>query len=273
MGKILQSINLASKFVDKLKQQNSIMKSCLSAADNTKPNSLFAKRLGTLDSKKLYKDQVQIDDSILNKFKNTSLSLFDENYLGSKVQCVEALNSKNPRELVFLLDNETGECVGKYAGDAKSCKFDSPLPSRSLTLLHGHAPIEGTTKTLPVSFQDFLVLNNNNSIHKIIAFDKRGRKTFLAKGVGYEALDKSKLSTLKKEYVKHLLDNSSKDDTKHIDSLMDYCKANPNNCESIKWKVAEKITNLQYKESAVELIDSFWKNNAKSLNLEYYSGI
>lgn len=264
-------LKISNKVVNTCKQYNNIANA--NAVKKMGSNSVFSEQLGHLDSTKINKSKKAIDEVKLKKITNNSLTPFQKSYMDSKYKCIEALNSAQPRELVFLLDSKSGKVVGEFVGDAKSCVINGKINGDEVVLLHGHPSINGSSKTLPVSLQDFIVLNENSNLKQIIAFDKKGHKSSLTKQKDYKTLSNLEMRDLKDSYLRYLLDNSSKKDTKSINDLMAYCTANPNNCESIKRKVAEEITNLQYKENSADLIDGFWKDRAKSLNLEYYSGI
>lgn len=264
-------LKVSNKVLDKYKQYNSIVES--QAVSKKVTNSIFGEQLGHLNSAKVTKPKVQVDEVKLKKYANKSLTPYQKSYMDSKYKCIEALNSSKPKELAFLLDSKSGKVIGEFSGDAKSCVISGKINGDEVVLLHGHPVINGSSKTLPVSLQDFVVLNDNSNLKQIIAFNRKGHKYSLTKMDGYQKLSSSEMKGVKDSYLRYLLNNSSKNDTKTISDLIAYCKANPNNCESIKGKVAEEITNLQYKEAAADLIDEFWKNNAKSLNLEYYSGI
>lgn len=264
-------LKVSNKVLDKYKQYNSIVES--QAVSKKVTNSIFGEQLGSINSTKVTKPKVQVDEIKLKKYAQKSLTPYQKSYMDSKYKCIEALNSSKPRELAFLLDSKSGKVVGEFAGDAKSCVINGKISGEEVVLLHGHPAINGSSKTLPVSLQDFVVLNDNSNLKQIVAFNRKGHKYSLTKMEGYQKLSNSEMKGLKDSYLMYLLNNSSKKDTTKIRDLVAYCKANPNNCDSIKGKVAEEITNLQYKEAAADLIDEFWKNNAKSLNLEYYSGI
>lgn len=264
-------LKVSNKVIDKYKQYNSLVDS--QAVSKKVTNSIFGEQVERFNSAKVMKPKVQVDEVNLKKYVSNSLTPFQKSYMDSKYKCIEALNSSQPRELAFLLDSKSGKVIGKYAGDANSCVINGKINGDEIVLLHGHPTIKGSSKTLPVSIQDFVVLNDNSNLKQIVAFNRKGHKYSLTKMEGYQKLSNSEMKGLKDSYLRYLLNNSSKKDTKGIRNLIAYCKANPNNCESIKGKVAEEITSLQYKETAADLIDEFWKNNAKSLNLEYYSGI
>lgn len=264
-------LKVSNKVVKAYEQYNNVVNN--SAVKKMASNSVFSESVSKVNAGKYSKTKVPLDNVELKKYSNKSLTPFQKSYMNSKYKCVEALNSSKPKEVAILLDSKSGKVLGEFSGDAKSCIINGKIIGEDVVVLHGHPALKGSSKTLPVSFQDFLVLNSNDNIKQVIAFDKSGHKYYLKKLEEYKQLSTLNLRSLKNEYLKYLLENSSKQDTKHINDLVAYCKANPNNCESIKNKVAEEITNLQYKESAVDLIDGFWKDNAKSLNLEYYSGI
>lgn len=266
INKLLKASN---KVVKVYKQYNNIVNT--NSVKKMSSGGIFSEQLGTLDSAKIDKTKISLDQ--VKKYSNKSLTPFQKSYYDSKYKCIEALNSSKPKEVAFLLDSKSGKVLGEFSGDAKSCIINGKISGDDVVLLHGHPALKGSSKTLPVSFQDFIVLNDNSNLKQIIAFDKKGHKYSLTKQKDYKKLSTIEMKGLKDSYLRYLLDNSSKKDTKTISDLMAYCKANPNNCESIKGKVAEEITNLQYKETAADLIDEFWKEKAKSINLKYYSGI
>ena len=69
--------------------------------------------------------KINLDEKVINSITNKTLKdPYQQAYTGYIYSCVEALNSSNPKELVFLIDNKTGECIAKAAGDAVSCSFE-----------------------------------------------------------------------------------------------------------------------------------------------------
>ena len=212
--------------------------------------------------------KINLDEKVINSITNKTLKdPYQQAYTGYIYSCVEALNSSNPKELVFLIDNKTGECIAKAAGDAVSCSFDKPTFKNTATLLHGHTPIDDSS-TLPVSLQDFIVLNNNKKINQIIAFDKKGKKSFFKKTDAFKQLSAQEMKKLKHSYMEYLLNNSESKDQKHIKSLIQYCKSNPNST-GVKAEIVKSFNELQYKKYSGDIIDEFWKLKSPELNIEY----
>ena len=264
VNKFLKNINIFTKN----KQYQQQLADIALSSEKFKNNNILKSVKSPIDfSFSGQNSNVDLKNSLAS-INNFCKDPYKQAYIGYKYSCVEALNSSNPKELVFLLDNKTGECVEKAVGDAVSCEFNKPAGKRLVSLLHGHAPILDGTETLPVSLQDFIVLNNNKNITQIVAFDKKGKESYLKKLDTFEQLSSSGLKELKKSYMKYLLDNSPKKDVEYINSLRTYCKYNPDST-GVKSQIAKSITGLQNKEYSKELVNEFWKEKAAELNLEY----
>lgn len=198
------------------------------------------------------------------------------NYLRAntyKDRCIQSVNSNNPREVAFLLDNDTGVCLGEFQGDAGLCEISakslkSKLGKHSFTLMHSHPPIEGVPDmSLPVSLQDFEVMNNTD-ISKLIAYNAKGEYSSLKKSCDYVPLDKASVKELKKEYFEFLLNNSDPTETQKLKELLRYTAKNPN-ASAVKHEIAQRMTALQFKQGADRVIDSFWSKFAEKIKLIY----
>lgn len=192
------------------------------------------------------------------KFQNVPDAFTQDMY---KLRCVEALKSDKPYELAILLDKKSGKFINEYSGNALECKID--LPSNSAVLLHGHPPINGVS--LPVSVQDFILMNNSN-IDKIVAYNIKGQQSLLQKNANFVRLNPKQISRLKGDYIDFLIKTAP--DTCQINDLIKYCLKNKDSL-MVKQEIAERLTGLQYKSP--EIIDDFWHKKAPQLNLEYFS--
>lgn len=192
-----------------------------------------------------------------------------------KTKCLEALQGPNPREVVYVLEQNTGSCFTEAVGDASSCAvklktIQTLNKNASMVLLHGHPDISKEAGSLPVSLQDFLVLNNNKQLQKIIAYNSKGEQSFLRKKPEYKPLSEEQIKDLKNKYMKAFINESKPEQTDKIKELIDYSSKN-HNSNAVKAEIAERLNKLQEEKSAKKIIDRFWSKNADRLNLIYYS--
>ena len=192
-----------------------------------------------------------------------SPDVFSQNI--GKQKCINALKCKNPYELVVTIDKSSGKILGEFIGDLQKCHVKLPQETSPLVLLHGHVSVK--EKTLPVSLQDFLLMNDTN-VNKIIAYNKNGQESYLQKNANFTRLNKNQIEQLKVSYLHHILNNASSEDTAKLKSLIKYCIKNKNS-KLVKQEIVEKINDLQFKSDG--LVDKFWRKNASKLNLEYFS--
>lgn len=219
-----------------------------------------------------------VSDSIMHSVTKESISstLFSKlgNLTGheaAKLRCVTALCGKNPREAVCIVDKKSGELLTSSIGDAESCVIDlglNGLKGRDLILYHGHVQTP-SGKTLPVSLQDFLVMNDTN-IEKIIAFNSNGKQSFLKKNPNFNTLNSDEIIQLKNQYRQALLAGSKAADTAKIRELQDYVSKHPD-ARGVKVEIVERLNALQQKDNAHDIIDKFWRHNAHNYNLTYFS--
>lgn len=183
-------------------------------------------------------------------------------------KCIEALRSDKPYELACLVDEKSGKCFGEYAGDAKSCIIDAKCSSSPMILYHGHPPVHDSI-SLPVSLQDFLVMNSS-SINKVVAYNIKGEKSFLRKTPEFKQLSKIQIIKLKESFMKYFIDNIDSVEKDKIKSLIEFCNINKDS-EAIKSEIAHILNQLQKNPESSKIIDSFWRKNADSLCLTYFS--
>lgn len=212
----------------------------------------------SMNTNKVYKGAKKIYHT--NLISNDS---FFENVY--KLKCIQALKSQNPYELAIVIDKLSGKSIGEFYGVGKSCEFILPNSSNSLILIHGHPRIGEFT--LPVSIQDFIVLNNNSNLDKVVAYNINGEQSFLQKSKGYNQLTNNEIDNMKFCYIQFLINNAAKDKKLKIKELISYCKKNENNL-FIKQKIAENLDELQY--TPENLVNKFWQENAKHYKLEYF---
>jgi Fe-S oxidoreductase len=123
--------------------------------------------------------------------------------------------------------------------------------------------------TLPVSLQDFIVLNNTK-LQKITAFNSKGMSSTLEKTENYVTLKPEAIDNLKRLYLKELLDQSPRDKTDYIRELLRQSKENQAN-SALKREITNRLNDLQYQEGADLIIDGFWKKHANKYGLNYTS--
>lgn len=182
-----------------------------------------------------------------------------------KSKCVEALKGKNPYELAIIIDKNTGKCLGEFVGGGASCEISLPAGNSPLVLLHGHPSVNNIT--LPVSLQDFMLMNGSN-IDKIIAYNSKGEQSFLRKMPDFVRLNADEISQLKADYIRYVIGAAPLEEANKIKNLMKYCTEN-RNAISVKQEIVERINSLQY--SSAGIVNNFWRKNSKKLNLEYFS--
>ena len=86
--------------------------------------------------------KINLDEKVINSITNKTLKdPYQQAYTGYIYSCVEALNSSNPKELVFLIDNKTGECIAKAAGDAVSHEHHAVALLERRDVLRLHAAV------------------------------------------------------------------------------------------------------------------------------------
>jgi len=189
-------------------------------------------------------------------------------YTVCKNKCIQALQGKNPYEKVFILNKENNTIIKELDGDLGCCYIDKIFLKRGpLKILHGHTSFENNC-TSPVSFQDFKLLNDNPNIVEISAFDSLGKESVLKKNDNYSCLSKKQFNDLKNTYIKYLLEYADKPDREKILELHQYCKTHEKS-RAVQAKIAELLTELQYKKGGVNAIDAFWRENAERLNITY----
>ena len=217
-------------------------------------NSIFDKGI---EFEKLAKmDSIKISDNMKAKFK-----------------CIEALNSPNPVERVILIDKATGKIALERTGDAQNCAVMfsnfAPYKGRKFILHHGHPAIDNKGTSLPVSLQDFLVMNDAPSLEQIFAYNKKGQQSYVKKKANFVKLDYSQVEKLKNNYTKAILDGENKETLK-IRELMQYVKTHPE-ARGVKAEITERLNSLQLHSSMKDNIDNFWRENASKVNMTYYS--
>jgi hypothetical protein len=229
------------------------------------------------------KDEEKVFDNFAKKFATNNVETLEKrlNYktpINSlniyKDKCIKALKGSDKKELAFVIDEQSGKCITSSIGDAKSCVLDVDSmeninPRHTLILVHGHPEVGNSSKSLPISLQDFIALNNSK-IKKIIAYNVKGEESFLYKNSSFIPLGKEQLKQLKYEYLKTILDKSTGENVNKIKELITYSQKNIN-ATAVRAEIASRLTKLQEEDGASAIIDSFWREKAASLNLTYHS--
>lgn len=220
---------------------------------------MFIKKLG--NTKSLFKIA---NNNLTNPLKMTQVcDVFCSDIY--KAKCLEALKCENPHEIVIFLDKKSGRYLCEFSGSAQECAINLPKVSEPLILLHAHPPVDGVS--LPVSIQDFLIMNDSN-IDKIIAYNIKGEESYLQKTSQFKPLNHKQIINLQADYMRHIVSTASEKEAEKIDALARYCIKHKGS-DMVKQEIAQCLMKLQFKSS--EIVDSFWRNNATKLNLEYFS--
>lgn len=201
---------------------------------------------------------------LLNPVKPKMLpDIFSHNIC--KQKCLNALRGENPHEMAIIIDKLSGKILSEFSGDLTKCSLSLPKNASPLVIVHGHPPVNG--RTLPVSIQDFILMNDSN-VQKLVAYNQKGQEAYLQKKVNFKPLNKNQIEQLKIAYLRHILSNASPEKVDKVKVLIKYCIKNKN-AKLIKQEIAENLNELQFSTSG--LVDKFWKQNAPKLNLEYFS--
>ncbi len=191
-------------------------------------------------------------------------------------KCVEHLQGQNPREYAIMIDEVSGKALVEGIGTKSEVTLNFAttntalnLTKAKLNLLHGHTPIKTQTSemTLPVSLQDFIVLNNTK-LQKITALNSKGFASTLEKGENYIKLQPEAIDNLKHLYMKELLEQSPIEKTEPIRKLLKITREKTVDTAT-KRELTNRINELQYQEGADIIIDEFWKKYANSYGLKY----
>lgn len=189
--------------------------------------------------------------------------------------CVNALKGNNPYETTIIYDKQTQSVIGKFKGNDKNCKIhiDNSKPQNSLEIHHGHPQQSenGINYTLPVSMEDFEVLNNNNSVSKITAYNISGEKSELEKGKDFIALAPEQTEELKSDYLAELKKAMPDEIQSKFEYLQKQAKKHKKEAPFIIMSMYKKILNFQYTREGAKAIDTFWKNYSDKYNLSYTS--
>ena len=193
-------------------------------------------------------------------------------------KCIEHLQGPNPKEYGVLIDEITGQVLQEGGGTTSVVSLNFSMAHTSinikkarLAVLHGHTPIKTSAgeMTLPVSLQDFIVLNNTK-LNKITALNSKSLHSTLEKNDTFVELSETDLNVLKNKYINELMNHSPIEKTERIKELVKYIKENPE-ALAHKRELANQLEALQYQEGADLIIDGFWKKYANSYGLKYTS--
>lgn len=174
----------------------------------------------------------------------------------AKNKVVSALNAETPFEyLVFVSRNNNilGEFEGGQGSVDGRLKYSDYLkmflPNTGYTSIHGH-PAQGGFST-PISYSDFLILNNDDNLDEVIAFNNKGEYSKLKKKKGFKPINPDKTY----ELHKRLWD----DITCSVRELsVDKREPEP-----------EEIEEYLRGIDGIKQVHTFWKENASKLNVEY----
>lgn len=182
--------------------------------------------------------------------------------------CVNALKETNPYEKVIIYESKTQNHIATICGNNNSCEIPSKLLRHGdYSIVHGHPALKSGL-TPPVSFQDFILLNNTRCLSEITALDKNGKESVLKKTNSFKKLNMKELERLKVIFTEYLIENSNEAEKQKIKALLNFCNTHTNNIIE-KQQIAELLDKVQYTNSGVKAIDLFWRENALQIGLEY----
>ncbi len=178
---------------------------------------------------------------------------------------VRALKSEHPYEYLVYIDDTNNDILGEYKGSkgevfGNLTYFDylrTRLPGINYSVIHGH-PTDSLYST-PISFPDFIVLNEKSAIKKVSAININGEYSSLTKSDNYKQIDNDKICDMVNHLWNELIIQSKQqmpEKWKQIDV---------NNEFSVK----ELVCKYQKTLEGIKFIHNYWTKNAPKLNLVY----
>ena len=127
-----------------------------------------------------------------NDFKSTK-----ELFSYAKQRCIQALKQQEPYEHVVIADTRNNKVLAEFIGNSNSCDV-SGIENLNLNkdysvLIHGHP------NSTPISICDMNVLLRNN-LGQIIAVDKNGKFSLVAKASNFSENIENSYKKFKKEH-------------------------------------------------------------------------
>lgn len=208
---------------------------------------------------------------LINQPSFSGLGLFktEKLMLEAKDKCVKALNISDPKEVLVFVDKSKKSVLGEFEGAFDGVDVPSSTVSkitRDTVGLHGHPAWTAKGDTAPISFQDFLFLNETK-LGEYVAFNKKGEFSSLAKTPEFKELSKSEINSLESEYMKYLIHSLSPEDKKEVSSLINQYHETGSRMYGMKF--LQIINKHQLTPEGMKATDSFWKECSSKLGLEY----
>lgn len=193
----------------------------------------------------------------------------------AKKSCIEALKSNKPFERGILIETKSENIVSRTDGTKTDVPVKIPyslFKTHDYSLIHGHTTLtdkKGGKYTLPVSFTDFELMNNNKELSEVIAINEHGKETILEKTGNFRTLKESQIDELKKQYLKAMYDNLCTDAEKaQIKSIYNYTLDHPDT-PALKQNLINKLLDKQYSEEGGNVITQFFRDIADKIGLKF----
>lgn len=190
--------------------------------------------------------------------------------------CINILKKKNT-ESYYLVDSDQN-VIDFREGGKTSCNIsinNEKYANSSLQIVHSHPTFSDKDEeyTLPVSVDDFHVLNSNIAVKEVIAIDKNNRFSKLEKNSNYKPIKKKMLKNLVTDFYSYLYNSMTTEEKEKIQILKKYCNENPNNSDSISLKIMKDISSQQHTKTGAIAIHKFWLDNAQKYGLSYSTNL
>ncbi len=190
--------------------------------------------------------------------------------------CINILKKKNT-ESYYIVDQDKN-IIEFREGGKTSCNIfinNEKYPKSSLQVIHSHPTFSDKSEeyTLPISVDDFHVLNSNIAIKEVTAIDKNGKFSKLEKSSNFKPIKKRKLKILVADFYSYLYNSMTTEEKEKIQILKKYCNENPNNSDSISLKIMKDISSQQHTKTGAIAIHKFWLDNAEKYGLSYSTNL
>ena len=190
----------------------------------------------------------------------------------AKRKITKALNDSNYPHEYLVYVGEDNEILGEFDGNNSEVhgnllfydRLKKQLLGYKYTSLHGHPEHNGYSS--PLSFNDFEILNNDESLNEIVAFNKNGEKSILRKKDNFKKLDNETIKSMLQDYRNKLIEESKINMPEKWNQVgksikNDFCN----------YTYTEEHVIIEYQQSleGIKCIHNYWKNIAPKYNLEY----
>lgn len=184
----------------------------------------------------------------------------------------KALNDSNYPHEYLVYVGEDNEILGEFDGNNSEVhgnllfydRLKKQLLGYKYTSLHGHPEHNGYSS--PLSFNDFEILNNDESLNEIVAFNKNGEKSILRKKDNFKKLDNETIKRMLQDYRNKLIEESK---IKMPEKWNQVGKSIKNDFCNYTYTEEHVIIEYQQSLEGIKCIHNYWKNIAPKYNLEY----